>query len=53
MKTVAINKMDYPLAPFPNAATRRELIHKVLDHLLLVASCAGIAAALLLLFAFA
>ncbi len=53
MKTAAINKMDYPFAPYPNAATRRELIHKILDHLLIVASCAGIASALLLLFAMA
>lgn len=53
MKTIAANKMDYPFAPYPNAATRRELIHKFLDHLLIIASSAGIAAALLLLFAFA
>lgn len=53
MKTAAINKMDYPFAPYPNASTRRELIHKIIDHLLIIASCAGIASALLLLFAMA
>ena len=53
MKAVAINKIDYPFAPYPNAATRREIIHKILDHLLIIASCAGISAALLLLFAIA
>ena len=53
MKTAAINKMDYPFAPYPNAATRRELIHKILDHLLIVASCAGVAAVLLLFFSMA
>ena len=53
MKTVVCKSTCRPAFPYPNAATRRELIHKVLDHLLLVASCAGIAAALLLLFAFA
>lgn len=49
MKTAVINKMDYPLAPYPNAATRREIMHKVLDHLLIVASCAGVSAVILLL----
>lgn len=49
MKTAAVNKLDYPFAPYPNAATRREIIHKILDHLLIVASCAGIAAVILLL----
>lgn len=49
MKTVAIKKLDYPFAPYPNAATRREIIHKVLDHLLIVASCAGVSAVLLFL----
>jgi len=53
MKTAVLNKMDYPLAPYPNAATRREILHKVVDHLLLIASCAGIAAALLLFFTMA
>lgn len=53
MKTAAINKMNLPFAPYPNAATRREMLHKVLDHLLIVASCAGISAVILLLLAMA
>ena len=53
MKTAVINKMDYPLAPYPNAATRREILHKLVDHLLIIASSAGIAAAILLLIAMA
>ena len=38
MKTAVINKMELPLAPYPNAATRREILHKVVDHLLIMAS---------------
>lgn len=53
MKTAVINKMELPLAPYPNAATRREILHKVVDHLLIMASCAGIASVILLLFAMA
>lgn len=53
MKTAVMKKLDYPFAPYPNAATRREMIHKALDYLLILASCAGIAAAILLLFAMA
>lgn len=53
MKTAVINKMDYPAAPYPNAATRREIIHKILDHLLIIASCAGVSAVILLLFTLA
>ena len=49
MKTAVINKMDDPFAPYPNAATRREVIHKILDHLLIVASCAGVSAVILFL----
>ena len=49
MKTAAINKMDYPFAPYPHAATRREILHKILDHLLIIASCAGISSVILLL----
>lgn len=48
-----LNKKEFPLAPYPNAATRRELLHKVVDHLLIIASCAGIAAVILLLVAMA
>ena len=53
MKTAVINKMELPLAPYPNAATRREILHKVMDHLLIMTSCAGIASVILLLFAMA
>ncbi len=49
MKTAVLNKMDFPLAPYPNAATKREVLHKIVDHLLIIASCAGIAAVILLL----
>lgn len=45
MKTAVINKMEFPVAPYPNAATRRELAHKTVDFLLIVACSAGIAAA--------
>lgn len=48
MKT-AVYKNNYrPTIPYPNAATRREVFHKVLDTLLVAASGMGIAAILLL-----
>lgn len=53
MKAAVINKMELPLAPYPNAATRREVLHKIVDHLLIMASCAGIASVILLMFAIA
>ena len=53
MKTAVLNKLDFPLAPYPNAATIREILHKVVDHLLIIASCAGLAAVILLLFSLA
>ena len=53
MKTAVVNRIDFPLAPYPNAATLREILHKVVNHLLIIASCAGIAAVLLLLFSLA
>ena len=53
MKSAVINKMELPLAPYPNAATRREVLHKIVDHLLIMASCAGIASMILLMFAMA
>ena len=53
MKTAVLNPIDFPLAPYPNAATTREILHKVVNHLLIIASCAGIAAVILLLFALA
>lgn len=49
MKT-AICKTNYRTAvPYPNAATRREVLHKVLDTLLVAVSGMGIGAMLLLL----
>jgi hypothetical protein len=53
MKTVAVNTNEFPLAPYPNAATRREVMHKIVDHLLIIACSAGVAAAILLLVALA
>ncbi len=53
MKTLTLNKMEFPLAPYPNAATRRELLHRVVDHLLVIASCAGVAAIVLFIAALA
>ncbi len=52
MKTTAIYRTDIrmrPNLPYPNAATRREVINKVLDLLLVAAIGAGSAACLLLL----
>lgn len=49
MKTQTLSKRDFPFAPYPNAATRRELMHKIVDHLLIIACSASIASALLLL----
>ncbi len=49
MKT-AVCKSNYPnTVPYPNAATRQEMLHKVLDTLLVAASGMGIGAMLLLL----
>ncbi len=53
MKTITLNKMDFPLAPYPNAATRRDILHRIVDHLLIIASCAGIAMVFLFLAAMA
>ena len=55
MKTAVLNmnKLDYPVAPYPNAASAREILHKIVDHLLMIASCAGIAAVILLAVALA
>lgn len=49
MKSYTINKMEFPLAPYPNAATRREVAHKIVDNLLIMACSAGVAAVILLL----
>lgn len=42
-----------PALPFPNAATRREILRKIVDFLLIVASSAGIVAIMVFLTAFA
>ena len=47
MKTVTLSKTDsLPVIPFPNALTRQQVLHKVLDTLLIAASGIGITAAL-------
>ena len=54
MKTVSAYRSDYaqrPNLPYPNAATRREMLNKVLDILLMAALGAGAAAILLFLLA--
>lgn len=50
MKTTTIRKQALP---YPNAATRRQVAHKILDLLLMAAIGAGAAAMLLLLLALA
>lgn len=54
MKTTALYHADYanrPNLPYPNAATRRELVHKFLDLLLMGAMGIGSAAIVLFLLA--
>ncbi len=53
MRTLTLNKMEFPLAPYPNASTRREILHKIVDHLLIIASCAGVATIVLFMAALA
>ena len=50
MKTAELKLYNRPKTQlrYPNAATRQEVLHKVLDGLLLAASGMGIAAILLL-----
>lgn len=50
MRTTAIYRTDYapiPEVPFPNAATRKDILRKFLDLLLMGALGAGAAAILL------
>ena len=52
MKTEIINRYALtarPQIPFPNSATRKELVHKFLDLLLMGAIGAGLAVSLLFL----
>ena len=56
MKTTTIHRTDFwaqPSFPYPNAASRRDMLHKFLDLLIVGAIGAGLAAALLLVVAFA
>ncbi len=53
MKTAIMHFNRYlsqPAVPLPNAATRREILQKVLDRMLIAASCTGIMAILLFFF---
>lgn len=54
MKTTTARRKDYanmPLFNHPNAATRREIFHKVVDFLVMLASGAGVGAILLFMLA--
>ena len=46
MKTITVSKSNYPVIPYPNALTRRQVFHKRLDTLLIAASGIGITAML-------
>ena len=48
MKTTAVCRQKYAV-PYPNAATRAELLHKVLDTVLIAASGMGMAVVLMFL----
>lgn len=50
MKTITVPyKTNRPAIPYPNAATRRQVLQKVLDTLVITASGIGLSAALLLM----
>lgn len=51
LKQTHINRT--PALPFPNAATKREMLHKFLDLMLVSAIGAGLAACLLFFLALA
>ena len=55
MKTAAMKRTNYnmPVIPYPNAATKQEILHKTLDLLLVAAIGAGMAACLIFLIALA
>ena len=45
MRSTAICRyLNQPVVARPNAATRREVLRKLVDHLLILAICAGISA---------
>lgn len=50
MLTIRTSKPDFwsePHIPLPNAATRRQVLQKIVDTALIIASCAGIVAIML------
>lgn len=51
MKTAAVqrNFMARPVVPLPNAASRRQALHKLLDVILIAVSGVGIATMLLVM----
>lgn len=52
MKSAVMNQKPFmarPIVPLPNAATRRQVLHKALDGALIVFSGVGIAVMLMLL----
>ena len=49
MKSAVLERKGFTAPAYPNAATRPEQLHKLLDHLLVIASCGGIAAMLMFL----
>lgn len=53
MKTAVVKRTNnhMPVMPFPNAATKQELLQKFLDLLLVAAIGAGLAASLIFLIA--
>ena len=56
MKTATIKRAQnnrMPVIPYPNAATKQELLHKFLDMILVGAIGAGLAACLLFFLALA
>ena len=56
MKTATMKRTRMntaPVFPYPNAATRQEMLHKLLDLILVGAIGAGCAACLLMLLAMA
>ena len=53
MKTTAICRfLDRPYVSLPNAATRRQILQKALDLLLITAICAGVSACMVFLTVF-
>lgn len=42
-----VNFWNEPIIDLPNAATRRQVLHKIMDTALLVASCVGVMAIML------